>query len=160
MDGAEAEPRVLEETAGNETTPAVSPDGRWLAYASDNAGRLDVYVRPFPGGGERYVISSSGGSEPVWARNGRELFFRSGDRFMVVDIGSGPAFTASRPRLMFTIRTQTSPGRTSYDVSPDGQTFVMTDAGEEERAAQQVTLLQNWFDELTRLAPGAATRSN
>jgi serine/threonine-protein kinase len=160
VDGAEAEPRVLEETAGNETTPAVSPDGRWLAYASDNAGRLDVYVRPFPGGGERYVISSSGGSEPVWARSGRELFFRSGDRFMVVDIGSGPAFTASRPRLMFTIRTQTSPGRTSYDVSPDGQTFVMTDAGEEERAAQQVTLLQNWFDELARLAPGPATRSN
>jgi eukaryotic-like serine/threonine-protein kinase len=159
LDKGSAEPRVLEETAGNETTPAFSPDGRWLAYASDNAGRVDVYVRPFPHGGERYVVSNSGGSEPVWARNGRELFFRNGDRFMVVDVGSGPSFTASRPRLMFTMRTQNLLGRTSWDVSPDGQTFVMTDAGEEDRAAQQVMLLQNWFDELKRLVPATGGAS-
>jgi hypothetical protein len=116
-------------------------------------------VRPFPGAGEKYVISNTGGAEPVWAKNGRELFFRNGDRFMVVDISTTPTFTASRPRLMFTVRSQNSVRRTEYDVSPDGRTFVMTDAGEDEGTAEQVMLLQNWFDELKRLAPGA-TGSN
>jgi eukaryotic-like serine/threonine-protein kinase len=153
----ETEPRVLEQTQGNETTPAVSPDGKWIAFASDNGGRFDVHVRPFSGAGERYVISNSGGTEPVWARNGRELFFRSGDRFMVVDVTTTPRFTASRPRLMFTLRALSSSGTTHYDVSPDGQTFVMMDSGEDERATEQVMLLQNWFDELKRVAPVSST---
>jgi WD40 repeat protein len=147
----ETEPRVLERTPGHETTPAFSPDGKWLAYASDDAGRFDVYVRPFQNAGEKYVISNSGGSEPVWARSGRELFFKGGDRFMVVDISTTPKFSASRPRLLFTMRTQNTANRTDYDVSPDGQTFVMADSGEDDRAAQQVMLLQNWFNELKRL---------
>jgi len=119
-----------------------------------------VYVRPFPGAGEKFVISNGGGTEPVWARSGRELFFRNGDRFMAVDVGAGSAFSAGRPRLMFTMHTQSSLGRTSYDVSPDGQTFVMTDSGEEDRAAEQVMLLQNWFDELKRLTSSTAAGSN
>jgi serine/threonine-protein kinase len=154
LEPGETEPRVLEETQGNEATPAVSPDGKWIAYAADNGGRFDVHVRSFSNAGERYVISNSGGTEPVWARNGRELFFKSGDRFMVADVTTTPAFTASRPRLMFTLRTLSGNNVTNYDVSPDGQTFVMMDSGEDERAAQQVMLLQNWFDELKRLAPG------
>jgi eukaryotic-like serine/threonine-protein kinase len=161
LEAGETEPRVIEKTPGSETTPAVSPDGQWIAYASDNGGRVDVHVRPFSNAGERFVISNSGGTQPVWARNGRELFFKNGDRFMVVDVTTTPTFTASRPRLMFTMRTQNSGvGRTDYDVSPDGQTFVMTDSGEDDRATEQVMLLQNWFGELTRLVPGAAVASN
>ena len=149
----DAAPQRIEETRASEATPVFSPDGRWIAYASADGDKFDVYVRPFPGPGERHVISAGGGSEPVWARNGRELFFRNGDRYMAVDIGTTPAFTASRPRLMFTMRTPNAPMRTGYDVSPDGQTFVMTDTGEDDRAAGQVMLLQNWFEELKRLVP-------
>jgi len=156
----DSEPTVLERTPGREVTPAFSHDGRWLAYASDEGGKVDVYVRPFPGAGEKFVISNGGGTEPVWARSGRELFFRNGDRFMVVDVGTGSAFSAGRPRLMFTMHTQSSLGRTSYDVSPDGQTFVMTDSGEEDRAAEQVMLLQNWFGELKRLTSSTSAGSN
>jgi len=77
-----------------------------------------------------------------------------------VDVGTGSAFSAGRPRLMFTMHTQSSLGRTSYDVSPDGQTFVMTDSGEEDRAAEQVMLLQNWFGELKRLTSSTSAGSN
>jgi serine/threonine-protein kinase len=156
MRRGDTEPKRIEETRASELTPVFSPDGRWIAYTSEDDGTFDVYVRPFPGPGERHVISAGGGTEPVWARNGRELFFRNGDRYMVVDISTIPTFTASRPRLMFTVRTPNAPGRTGYDVSPDGQTFVMTDPGEDERAAGQVMLLQNWFEELKRLAPTPA----
>jgi hypothetical protein len=76
---------------------------------------------------------------------------------MVVDVTTTPAFKASRPRLMFTLRTQNAAAITNYDVSPDGQTFVTMDSGEDERATQQVMLLQNWFDELKRLAPTGAS---
>ena len=75
--------------------------------------------------------------------------------FLRFVLRTGSTFSAGRPRLMFTMRTQNSLGRTSYDVSPDGQTFVMTDSGEEDRVAEQVMLLLNWFDELKRIASPA-----
>jgi len=149
----DAEPRTFETSKSEERNPAFSPDGRWLAYESDESGRFEVYVRPYPGPGDRYAISAAGGSEPVWARNGRELFFRSGDQMMVVDIGSQPSFTASRPRLLFTGVYSSAGSRTSYDVSPDGQSFVLLNTGEEDRAVAQITVVTNWFEELRRLVP-------
>jgi len=148
----EGKPQPFETSKFTESEPAFSPDGHWLAYVSDESGRLDVYVRPYPGPGEKYPISTAGGSEPVWAHNGRELFFRNGDQMMVVDIGVGPSFKTSRPRVLFTFARSAS-GYTSYDVSPDGQSFVKLNSGEEDRAATQITVVMNWQEELKRLVP-------
>jgi Tol biopolymer transport system component len=150
------DPRPIETTPFVETTPAFSPDGRWLAYASDETGRFEVYVRPWPGPGQKYLVSSGGGGEPVWARNGRELFFRNGDQMLAVDVtpAGDEAFTASRPRVLFAGSfTRGGGGRTNYDVSPDGRQFVMLNSGEEERAATQISVVLNFFDELARRVP-------
>jgi eukaryotic-like serine/threonine-protein kinase len=150
----EGEPRPLETTRFTETAPAFSPDGRWLAYLSDESGRFEVYVRPFPGPGEKYLISTGGGGEPAWSRNGRELFFRNGEQLMVVDVRTTPAFSASRPRLLFTgAFTRRGIDAVNYDVSPDGQSFVMLNSGEDERAASQINVVFNWFDELKQRVP-------
>jgi eukaryotic-like serine/threonine-protein kinase len=111
---------------------------------------VEVYVRPVPGPGEKYLISTAGGSQPVWARSGRELFFRNGEQMMVVDIGTKPAFSASRPRLLF---TGAFIGRPDYDVSPDGQSFVMVNSGEDDRAAIQISVVFNWLEELKQRVP-------
>ena len=137
----------------NETMPAFSPDGRWLAYVSDESGQLDVYVRPFPGPGEKHRISTDGGAEPVWARSGRELFFRSGNRMMVVDVATTRTFGASRPRLLISAPFGRSQYGYSYDVSADDQSFVFVNAGEGENAATQINVLTNWFEEVKRLVP-------
>jgi len=150
---ANEEPQPFAPSRFNEAEPAFSPDGRWLAYTSDESGRFEVYVTPFPGPGEKYPISIGGGSEPVWDRRGRELFFRNGDQMMVVEVKTQPTFNAGRPRLQFTGSFLRTPNRINYDVSPDGETFVMVDASEENGAATQVNVLLNWFEEVKRLVP-------
>ena len=150
---ADSQPRPFAPSRFNETEPAFSPDGRWLAYASDESGRFEVYVRPFPGPGEKIPISIAGGSEPAWDRHGRELFFRNGDQMMVVPVTTQPTFSAERPRLLFTGPFVRTAGRISYDVAPDAESFVMLDSGEESGAATQVDVLINWFDELKRFVP-------
>jgi Tol biopolymer transport system component len=150
---ANEKPQPFAPSRFNEAEPAFSPDGRWLAYTSDESGRFEVYVTPFPGPGEKYPISIGGGSEPVWDRRGRELFFRNGDQMMVVEVKTQPTFNAGRPRLQFTGSFLRVPNRINYDVSPDGETFVMVDASEENGAATQVNVLLNWFEEVKRLVP-------
>jgi serine/threonine-protein kinase len=150
---ANSQPRPFAPSRFNETEPAFSPDGRWLAYASDETGRFEVYVRPFPGSGEKIPVSIAGGSEPAWDPRGRELFFRNGDQMMVVPVKTQPTFSAGRPRLLFTGPFVRQAGLISYDVSPDGESFVMLDSGEESGAATQVNVLINWFEELKRLVP-------
>jgi len=90
-------------TQFNEGAPRFSPDGRWLAYVSNESGRFEIYVQPYPGPGRKWQISTDGGNEPVWNRNGRELFYRSGDKIkmMAVDIATQPSFAASKPRMLF-----------------------------------------------------------
>src|ERR1700676_5576985 len=79
-------------TPFNEGAARFSPDGRWLAYISDESGRFEVYVQSYPGPGGKWQISTEGGTEPVWTRNGRELFYRSGDKMMAVDVATQPGF--------------------------------------------------------------------
>jgi len=149
------EPRAFASSQFNESAPAFSPDGRWLAYVSDESGRYEVYVRPFPGPGEKYPVSTGGGLEPAWSRNSRELFFRNGDQMLAVQVGTGASFSASRPKVLFTgrfARARTA-DRINYDVSPDGEHFVMLNSGEEDRAVTQVSVLLNWFEELKQRAP-------
>ena len=145
----------LQQTQFTEEAPQFSPDGRWLAYISDESGRREVYVQPYPGPGGKWQISTEGGREPVWNRNGRELFYRIGNKMMAVDISTQPSFAAGKPRMLFegqfALARGTSP---NYDVSLDGQRFLMVKpAGQEQSAPSQINVVLNWFEELKRRVP-------
>jgi serine/threonine-protein kinase len=121
IDGGEkAEP--LLSGAFNESHPQFSPDGRWLAYVADESGREEVYVRPFPALRPRWQISSGGGFHPRWVRNGRELFYFDGLKLMAVALTTTPEFRPGPPTMLFSGKYD------HFDVAPDGQHFVMTEA--------------------------------
>jgi Tol biopolymer transport system component len=142
-------------TPFNESVPRFSPDGRWLAYISDESGRYEIYVQPYPGPGGKWQISTEGGTEPVWNPNGRELFYRSGDKMMAVDIATQQGFSAGKPRVLFEGRYEPTPATfPNYDVSPDGQRFLMLKPAEASEAAPtQINVVLNWFEELKRRVP-------
>ena len=140
-------------TEFNERAPRLSPDGQWLAYVSDQSGEDGVYVQPFPDGGRVIRISTGAGTEPVWSRDGRELYFRDGDRLMVVEVEAGTAFTAGRPEVLFEESYDFDPlgvGLPNYDAAPDGR-LLMIRGGAGSPA--QITVVLNWFEELQRLVP-------
>ncbi len=150
----ERKPQSILQTQFNELAPVFSPDGRWLAYVSDESGRTEIYVRPFPKVEEgKWQISTDGGVEPRWAPNGLELFYRNVDKMMAVDITTEPTFRAGTPRLLFEgVYIQSQRGAAFYDVTPDGQRFVMVQA-QQEAAQAQINVVLNWFEELKRLVP-------
>jgi len=155
LDGESDIQKVLD-SPFNEHTPKLSPDDKWLAYVSNESGRDEIYVTRFPTGG-KWQISTEGGNEPMWSRDGRELFYRNGERMMAVDVSAG-ADKAGRPTLLFEgpFQLKIGPGASNYDVTPDGQGFVMirTPEGATQLSGlTHVTLVQNWFQELERLAP-------
>jgi Tol biopolymer transport system component len=160
--GAEPMPFLL--TPFDEHSPHLSPDGAWLAYVSDESGREDVYVQPFPGPGPKWLVSTEGGTDPVWSKDGRELFYRSGDQMMAVRVSGAAQFSAGRPQRLFAIRVDRDRDGPSYDVAPDGGWFAMPGGGE-DRAPGQIHVVLNWFSEVTtrtasgvvRQAPGAGT---
>jgi Tol biopolymer transport system component len=142
-------------TPSIETAPRFSPDGRFIAYSSDESGRVEVYVRPYPGPGGKWQISTEGGMEPVWNPKGRELFYRSGNKMMTVEVATQPAFSAGKPKLLFEgPYTPTPRSFPDYDVSPDGQRFLMLKASEQAQAAPtQINVVLNWFEELKQKVP-------
>ena len=140
-------------TSFNERSPLFSPDGQWLTYASNESGRDEVYVQPYPGPGRKWPISREGGTEPTWSLDGRELFYRQGRKMMVVTVKTEPTFTVGEPRLLFEGEYLLDPnGNANYDVFPDGKRFVMVEAVEES-APGQINVVLNWFEELKRLVP-------
>ena len=153
MEG-ERRARPFLQTEVDEYHPMISPDGRWLAYTSTETGRLEVYVQPFPDGGRKWLISTEGGDEPLWAPSGRELFYRNGDKMMSVAVATEPLFDAERPRLLFETPTLVGEGFGSpnYDITPDGQRFLMIKP-EPQRPPTQILVVLNWFEELKRLVP-------
>jgi Tol biopolymer transport system component len=145
------------QTAANEMSPEFSPDGHWLAYESNESGRREVYVQPYPGPGERHLISTTGGEQPAWGGSGRELFYvqpgASGSRtLMSVRIRTAPAFLAGTPETLFENGGLQSNWGRSYDVAPDGR-FLLMLRKEQSTAPAQMILVQNWFEELKRLVP-------
>ncbi|MBN2241408.1 MAG: serine/threonine-protein kinase [Acidobacteria bacterium] len=127
-----------------------SPDGHWLAYQSDYSGRAEIYVKAFPGPGAPYPVSIEGGEQPLWARSGRELFYRNGNKMMVVDIRTEPAFWAGKPRFLFEGQFG------SYDIALDDQRFLAVQPVEPEQPATKINLVLNWLEELKRLVPSEA----
>ena len=155
LDGDRKRERFLK-TSASEANGHFSSDGQWLAYVSDVSGRSEVYVQPFPGPGGKWTISTEGGDEPVWSRDGRELFYRNGNVLMAVPITLQPTFAAGVPRPLFRSDFEPSGTNTSgYDVSPDGRRFLMIQPTEPEQPATQVSVVINWFEELRRLVPTA-----
>jgi serine/threonine protein kinase/Tol biopolymer transport system component len=142
-------------TRFDEAGPRFSPDGRWLAYISNESGRYEVYVQPYPGPGGKWQISTEGGTEPVWNPNGRELFYRSGNKMMAVDITTQPGFAAGTPRMLFEGLYDPAPFPiANYDVSRDGQRFLMLKPSEQAQAAPtQINVVLNWFEELKQKVP-------
>jgi len=126
-------------------SPSLSPDGHWIAYVSNESGRLEVYVRPFPGPGGRWQVSLDGGTEPVWAANGRELFYRNGTKMMVAAISLHPTFTVGARRELFEGSYVNDPVYRSYDVTRDGRGFVMVRS---PKPMGDFIVVLNWFDQL------------
>ena len=139
-----------------------SPDGRWLAYCSVESGRPEVYVQAFPGPGPKIQVSNAGGTDPVWKRNGGELYYRNGDSMMAVGVTTAPSFSATRPEELWKghyshgmSSSCGAPGATSsnYDVAADGARFLMIKDDDQDRAtSKEVVVVQGWADEVRRLS--------
>jgi WD40 repeat protein len=130
------------------TMISLSPDGRWVAYGSDATGRREIYVTPFPSASSTHLVSRGGGIEPRWSHSGRQLFFKSGNQMMAVDVTPGTTFVAGTPRPLFSLSGYRSArNRQQYDVAPDDKHFVMI----RERTTDtptNVVYAENWFEEL------------
>jgi Tol biopolymer transport system component/predicted Ser/Thr protein kinase len=139
----------------SEAYPEFSPDGRWMAYTSNESTRGEVYVRQFPGPGMKYQISNEGGSAPLWARDGKQLFYRCGTQVWVVDVETDGGFSTSKPRLLFEKSGYSAgAGLRAWDLSLDGQQFLMVRVEQREPTpVTEMILIQNWFEELKERVP-------
>ncbi len=152
MDGERALRLLLDEDF-NESHAAVSPGGRWIAYVSNESGRDEIYVRPFPNVDEgKWRISKDRGSTPRWSPDGKELFYLSRNKMMVVSVQTDSTFTYGTPVVLF----EKQDVNQRYDIHPDGQRFLMIKEApqtEETSAPAEIILVLNWTEELKHLVP-------
>jgi len=153
---ANRKPTTFLQTASHEMSGRFSPDGRWLAYASDESGRFEVYVRPFPGPGGQWQVSAGGGTEPRWRRDGKELFYLDADNKLTAATvnGQGSAFEVGVVRPLFEVRPRIALYLNhlapNYDVAADGQRFLVNTVVEQ---TTPIDVVVNWSEELKRLVP-------
>ena len=156
LDG-ERKPELLLQTSFDEANPDISPDGRWLAYESNESGRYEVYVRPFPKVNDgRWQISTGGGTRPLWSPSGRELFYYlAPGTLMAVRVEAGTTFAAGAPAVVFQGPYVTSVTGRQYSVSPDGRRFLMIKnaATAGNAPPPKITVVLNWVEELKRRVP-------
>jgi Tol biopolymer transport system component len=155
-------PRPLDDSKYAQGSPKFSPDGRWLAYCSNESGRPQVYVQALPGPGAKIQVSTDGGTDPVWRRSGGELFYRNGDSMMAVSVTTGPTFTSGRPRELWKGHYShgmssscgpAGPTSSNYDVTPDGERFLMIkDDDQDSAVSRQIVVVLGWAEELSRLS--------
>ena len=155
--GGSSEPLLA--TEFNERNAELSPDGQWLAYESNASGQYEIYVRPFPNVDEgQRLISRDGGTRPLWAPDGRELFYLSrGGELMAVRVQTEPSFAPGNAQVVFGGRTLAPALGHSYDISPDGKRFLMIKEPTRDASSTEIILVQNWFQELERLVPTGPT---
>ena len=153
LDSAALPVRLLQ-TPADEVAPALSPDGRWLAYASNESGRYEIYVRPFPGMGARYAVSLAGGTEPMWSPRGDELFYRNGPALVAAAVRAGTTFEILRRTTLFSNGDYAAdPTHPGYDVTSDGRHFVMV---RNLGGASRLTVTLHAFANLGSANSGAA----
>ena len=144
-------PKTISDSRFVKSDAEFSPDGRFFAYGSNESGSQGIYVQQFPGPGGKWTVAS-GGTQPRWARSGKELFYRSGPRMMAVDVETSPTLRVGKPRVLF--ETTTRPGyRQGYDVAPDGSRFLMVKEPPEQAPSDQLHIVVNWFTELQQRVP-------
>ena len=152
IDDRERKPIPFAQTKFAEGSPKFSPDGRWIAYTSNESGRNEIYVQSYPGPGPKIQVSIDAGMDAVWKPNGGELYYRNGDKMMAVSVTTQPTFTASTPRLLwqgrYTMGTGSScgapgPSTSNYDVTADGQRFLINCPLEAE-GLPPITVVTNW----------------
>jgi len=137
-----------------EGAPVFSPDGRWVAYVSDESGRSEIYVSPFPGPGEKQAISTNGGSEPAWPRASKDLFYRSGDAVMAVEVRTSPALSVSKPRVVFRKPYERSIALwPNFDASADGKHLLMVKGSDAALAPNFINVVLNWSQEVKARVP-------
>jgi serine/threonine-protein kinase len=153
------EPHPLAVTEFPQGAGKFSPDGRWVVYCSMESGKAEIYVQPWPGPGPKIQISSDGGMDPVWRPDGKEIFYRSGTKMMAVAVSTQPSFQAGRPHVLWEGDYMFGPSSgcgikgtttTSYDVSPDGQRFLMIRETDQKMYATKIVVVLNWMEELKR----------
>ena len=163
LTGGDRHPQPLVHTKFSEGSPKFSPDGKWLAYASNESGRSEVYAVAYPGPGSKTQISNNGGTDPVWRHDMKELFYRNGDLMMAVDVATGRTLQTGKPRVLWQGRYDagagsscgmTGPSSANYDVSRDGQQFLMIRDLAEKAECKRVRGLSNW----AMMLANAATR--
>ena len=149
----EPKPKPLVQTPFTEGSPRFSHDGHWIAFDSNESGRAEIYVQPFPGPGGKLLISTDGGREPIWSPTGRELFYRNGTKMMAVDVQTQPTFKPGTPKMLFD-RNGFNSGSRQWDIAPDAQHFLIVKESERSQSAvSQINIVQNWFEELKRIVP-------
>ena len=141
------DPELVMQTRAQEGFPRLSPDGQWIAYVEAESGPREVFVQSYPELGAKHQVSVDGGHEPVWSHDGRRLFFRSGNRMLVVDVEYGRTIRFSRPRLLFSGEYDSAVGHQHYDISLDSERFLMIKHGVPD-GPNEIRVVLNWDKEL------------
>jgi len=163
VDG-DRQPRQFTDSPFYEGWPMFSLDGKWIAFASNESGRYEVNVRPYPGPGQPTVLTTEGGYHLVWSRDGREIFYRPiylgefeyrRSWMMAVEVSTGQTIAAGTPRKLFEVpfRFIAAAGSRSYDVTPDGRFVMIPETQMEPRPVTRIEIIDNWFEELKRSVP-------
>ena len=145
------QPRPWLATKFSELLASYSPDGKYVAYCSDESGQYEIYVRPASGEGAKWQISTEGGEEPIWSSDGHELFYRNAQKWMAVDVATAQDFKSGSPHLLFEGPYLNIPGF-SYDVARDGR-FLILEENYKQPPTLQVQVIFNWADEVKRRVP-------
>jgi serine/threonine protein kinase len=146
-------PHLLTSSSANQDSASFSPNGRWIVYESDETGRSEIYVQAYPGPGGKWQISTSGGIDPVWARDGKELFFYSRGKLMTVQVNTEGEFSAGIARVLFDAPFYISvPFASVYDVTPDGKRFIAVHVTNAKPAPTSMQVVTNWFEDVRRAA--------
>lgn len=147
--GDAGEPVTFLHTAAAENVPKLSPDGRFLAYVSDESGRYEIYIRSFPNGAGKWQVSVNGGTKPRWSRDGKELYYVESNALMAVPVSTGQGLTLGQPQKLFeSADLRSAYTAPNYDVAADGQRFVTVapvEGGKTE--PPKIRIVQNWYEE-------------
>ena len=143
----------LIQTAFREFGGRVSPDGRWLAYVSDESGRFEVYVQAYPNLGRKVPVSTGGGTQPVWGKSGRTLYYRGEDAVIEVTVTPGDQFGVTSTAPLFMDRYVRDGNHTGYDVAGDGEAFLMIENEDAENPWTSLNVVLNWFEDVKRRVP-------
>jgi dipeptidyl aminopeptidase/acylaminoacyl peptidase len=147
LEAAGAEP--LMNTASTEVFPRVSPDGKWVAYSTDETGRWEVYLAAYPSLENRVRVSANGGEEVRWSEDGRELVYRWGSQWWIAEVSYEPQLSVTQPRVLFEGSFINVAGY-SWDMTPDAQRFLVIEGVEQERRVTELVVITNFVDEIER----------